>query len=102
MAYTEHAVALRRCRSLRDDGQPCRAFALWKSPQNLCAAHTYRKKTPNPLRWPAYQEKPTQAVACRCPAYNWPHRPGSGICRWPDQPVYRCTIPSGTKAWYKQ
>jgi hypothetical protein len=24
---------------------------------------------------------------CRCEAYPWPHRPGGGLCRWPDPPV---------------
>lgn len=24
---------------------------------------------------------------CRCAAYPWPHRPGGGLCRWPDPPV---------------
>jgi hypothetical protein len=26
---------------------------------------------------------------CRCEAYPWPHRPGGGFCRHPDQPVER-------------
>jgi hypothetical protein len=24
---------------------------------------------------------------CQCAAYPWPHRPGGGLCRWPDPPV---------------
>ncbi|MCC7350042.1 MAG: hypothetical protein IT446_05680 [Phycisphaerales bacterium] len=24
---------------------------------------------------------------CRCHAYPWPHRPGGGLCRWPDPPT---------------
>ena len=24
---------------------------------------------------------------CRCKAYPWPHRPSSGLCRWPGEPV---------------
>ncbi|HEY7087918.1 MAG TPA: hypothetical protein VH518_07490 [Tepidisphaeraceae bacterium] len=24
---------------------------------------------------------------CKCPAYPWPHRPGGGLCRWPDPPL---------------
>ena len=23
---------------------------------------------------------------CQCKAYPWPHRPGGGLCRWPDPP----------------
>lgn len=26
---------------------------------------------------------------CRCDAYKFPHRPGGGLCRWPDPPVVR-------------
>jgi hypothetical protein len=26
---------------------------------------------------------------CRCKAYPWPHRPGGGLCCWPDPPVER-------------
>src|SRR3954468_2210551 len=24
---------------------------------------------------------------CQCKAYPWPHRPGGGLCCWPDPPV---------------
>lgn len=26
---------------------------------------------------------------CQCEAYPWPHRPGGGLCRWPDPPLER-------------
>src|SRR6185295_8886546 len=26
---------------------------------------------------------------CRCDAYKFPHRPGGGLCRWPDPPEVR-------------
>jgi hypothetical protein len=26
---------------------------------------------------------------CRCEAYPWPHRPGGGLCCWPDPPQRR-------------
>src|SRR5687768_10882057 len=26
---------------------------------------------------------------CRCEAYPWPHRPGGGLCLWPDPPLAR-------------
>ena len=26
---------------------------------------------------------------CRCDAYKFPHRPGSGLCRYPDPPAVR-------------
>ncbi len=33
---------------------------------------------------------------CRCEAYAWPHRPGGGLCCWPDPPQWICTLPAGT------
>jgi len=27
-----------------------------------------------------------QVVPCSCSAYPWPHRPGGGLCRWPEKP----------------
>jgi hypothetical protein len=36
-------------------------------------------------------------VPCRCQAYPHPHRPGAGLCRWPDPPKYRTTTPQGTR-----
>src|SRR5687768_11792407 len=26
---------------------------------------------------------------CRCEAYKFPHRPGGGLCRWPEPPAVR-------------
>lgn len=26
---------------------------------------------------------------CKCGAYPWPHRPGGGLCRYPDPPIER-------------
>ncbi|QXD15806.1 hypothetical protein GQ464_002335 [Rhodocaloribacter litoris] len=34
---------------------------------------------------------------CRCAAYDWPHRPGGGLCRWPDPPRWRYDVPAGTR-----
>lgn len=33
---------------------------------------------------------------CDCAAYRWPHRPGGGLCRWPDPPTETCPTPAGT------
>ena len=41
----------------------------------------------------------THFEPCACPAYNWPHRPGGGLCRWPDEPTHRLTTPAGTHEW---
>lgn len=32
---------------------------------------------------------------CQCSAYGWPHRPGGGVCRWPDPPQFRLTTRAG-------
>ena len=38
----------------------------------------------------------TKRPTCTCPAYEWPHRPGGGLCRFPDPPLGRCATPAGT------
>ena len=39
---------------------------------------------------------------CACAAYAWPHRPGSGLCRWPEAPAATCPTPAGThgRRWW--
>ena len=97
MAYSDKARELRRCKATRKDGQPCRAYALWGG-DGYCAAHTYTKRR----TWPrGFREYPTRAPACTCAAYAWPHRPGGGLCRWPDPPRYRSTIAAGTHSFYR-
>ena len=34
---------------------------------------------------------------CRCAAYPWPHRPGGGLCSWPQPPVERWEPKAGRK-----
>jgi hypothetical protein len=97
VAYSERARALRRCRHIYGAGharagEPCRAFALWDSPEGLCAAHGGRTRGPD--RVERYGECATRPK-CSCEAYAYPHRPGGGLCRWPDPPLYRDTTPAG-------
>src|SRR6058998_3619205 len=33
--------------------------------------------------------KDKRRAKCRCEAYPWPHRPGGGLCRYPDPPAAR-------------
>ena len=40
--------------------------------------------------------KPVKPKTCTCRAYRWPHRPGGGLCRWPDPPLKTCNTPPGT------
>ena len=96
--YSPAAAARRRCTAFRMDGQPCRAWALWESTEQRCAAHGGRTRGRG--RRGAWTERPTAAVPCRCVAYAWPHRPGSGLCEWPNEiPTWRRTTPAGTHSW---
>jgi hypothetical protein len=88
MAYSEKARELRRCKATRADGQPCRAWACWDDPDGRCMAHAGRHHTgPMPFRWATSTHQAARVVPCTCRAYGWPHRPGGGLCRWPDLPT---------------
>lgn len=95
--YSQAAIQLRRCTGTRKDGRPCRAWALWDDPRQLCMAHAGRHHR-GPM--PPYRHRRStrgKYISCRCEAYAWPHRPGSGLCEWPNPPRYRSTIPAGTR-----
>ena len=95
--YSEKFRAQRRCTALRKDGQPCRAYALWGA--HVCLAHSDRQH-----RGPREQARhpaPRRPPACRCGAYAWPHRIGSGLCRYPDPPLGRCRTLAGTRGTVK-
>ena len=99
MAYTEKAKALRRCTGTRKDGQPCSAWALWDDPRQSCVQHAGRgNRGPHqyPPAWTAPGYGRTRNPNCTCAAYQWPHKPGGGLCRWPDPPEMICTTPAST------
>lgn len=96
MAYSEKAKALRRCTGFRKDGEPCEAYAAWGDPRGLCVAHGRHHAGPLPKRYAPRRK--SSYPPCECPAYSWPHRPGGGLCQWPDVPEYRLTTPAGTKS----
>ncbi len=101
MAYSETAAARRRCTGSRADGQPCGAWAVWGDARQLCVQHAGRgHRGPYDTRNGLLQKKSerTHAEPCRCAAYAWPHRPASGVCRWPEPPIWRCTTPAGRRA----
>jgi hypothetical protein len=99
MAYGPEAKALRRCTATRADGEPCRAWAVWDDSHQLCVAHAGRHHR-GPLPPVTWRSRPTRYVACTCPAYQWPHRPGSGLCEWPNvYPKRRCYTPAKTHSW---
>jgi hypothetical protein len=95
MAYSEKAKDLRRCTQVRPDGRRCRGWAVWGDDRRLCRRHGGRHPT---KPWPSEKTTP---VKCTCPAYAWPHRPGGGLCRWPDPPLYRRATKAGTHARYR-
>jgi hypothetical protein len=102
MAYSSLAIARRRCTATTRAGRPCRAWALWNDPRQLCLIHAGRAQR-GPQRgrmWAAlgvWQSRPHASYEpCRCPAYQWPHRPGGGRCRWPEEPDAMHPTPAGT------
>jgi hypothetical protein len=94
--YNQEALERRRCTATKKNGEPCQAFALWRTAVQRCAAHTYRKRYPTGHPWRTYR---TRYTPCHCVAYQWPHRPGGGLCRWPDLPHRRLLTPAGTHEW---
>ena len=76
MAYTDKARSMRRCVGTNKDGSPCKNYAGWGDPEQKCYHHRS-------------EPRPKVKARCRCAAYLWTHRPGSGLCRWPDPPKER-------------
>ena len=94
MAYSARAEIRRRCVALRKDGKPCEAWATWDDPHQRCAIHAgrhFRGHLPirRRFRFPAARKRHAKYKPCTCPAYWFPHRPGGGLCEWPDPPRYR-------------
>ena len=100
-------MKMRLCTALRRDGSRCRGWAAWDDPLQRCGAHVGRhfrgkrsKLTPQQHRDPrsawlrCRRWKIRERAVCRCMAYLWPHRPASGLCRWPDQPTRTYAMPA--------
>lgn len=85
MAYTAKARALRRCQARTKAGASCAQWAVWGDELNRCAAHGGRVAE-------RHVAGKTSAPVCQCSAWNFPHRPGSGPCRWPDPPLVDVTV----------
>lgn len=47
----------------------------------------------------ARKEQDKKRAKCRCKAYPWPHRPGGGLCRWPDPPIECYQRKPGSRAY---
>ena len=102
MAYSDAARARRRCTGTRKDGKPCQAWAMWNDPEQRCMAHAGRHHTgPMQAKHPPGRRfapsRRAQAPPCTCAAYPWPHRPGGGLCRWPDTPQETSPAPAGER-----
>lgn len=97
--YSPLAYVKRLCTGTRRDGQACRAFAIWGDELGRCTSHAGRHHR-GPLPAPEARRWGTQRAAyppCSCIAYAWPHRPGGGLCAWPEPvPDFRRTTPAGT------
>jgi len=100
MAYSDAAKEKRRCtytfpEGHEREGERCKAWAMWGSEDQLCVAHGTDgrgKEAPPGQRVYARRTIPL----CECEAYNFPHRPGGGLCRWPKTPKRKLTTPEGT------
>jgi hypothetical protein len=106
--YSPAARARRRCTATNRNGTPCRNYALWHSPDGVCLSHSPRQhRGPQQPRepWdpltarPAPEHKRRTPMTCTCAAYRFPHRKGSGWCRWPDAPLVRLSTPPSTHRW---
>ena len=99
MAYGEAAKRVRLCTGLRKDGGPCQAYAMWRDPLQRCVTHAGRHHTGtmrSTLTGTFARRQRARYWPCSCAAYGWPHRPGGGLCRWPELPQYQCRLPAGT------
>lgn len=98
---------MRLCTVMRRDGRPCHGWAAWDDPLQRCAVHAGRhfrgkrcKLTPEQRKdrrsmWLRCRRwKIRERAVCRCMAYLWPHRPASGLCRWPDPPNRTYAMPT--------
>lgn len=95
MPYSERAKELRQCSEVKADGSPCRAWALWGDPRRLCVTHAGRGRR-GKYKTGARKSERTHFIPCTCAAYAWPHRPGGGLCRWPDPPTHYRTTRAGS------
>lgn len=95
MAYSEKARELRLCQATTKQGAPCRQYAVWGDSLRRCATHGGRVPVDH------LREK-THATPCHCVAFPFPHRPGSSLCRWPDEPQYRLMMRPGTHGTGRQ
>src|SRR5262249_54584736 len=105
MAYSNNAKSLRQCEAIKPNKERCRNYSRLDS--NVCVIHLYPKRK----RAVIVRHEPIQRFierkgkahhvrhrhkVCRCRAYNFPHRAGGGLCRWPECST-SITFPATTK-----
>jgi hypothetical protein len=94
---------LRQCVGITKSGKKCEAWAVWNAEKQLCAAHLYKTRVPELTpQERAHKQKDRTRPTCNCPAYEWPHRPNNGLCRWPLDPLETHPTPAGKRAHGKQ
>jgi hypothetical protein len=88
VAYSQVALAQRRCIGSTKSGRPCRAFATWDSgAMQLCSVHLGRHHR-GPMGEKPTKKRRARNPNCRCSTYPFPHRPASGRCAWPQVAGY--------------
>ncbi len=103
--YSEKARKLRQCQAICiKNGKQCLNYSRLDS--NFCGLHLGKNRgRPKNIhrvfrimKRQAQSRKRHPSNICKCKAYNFPHRAGGGLCRWPDPPLERLTTPSGTRS----
>ena len=69
--YGIKAREMRRCPGVRKDGQPCRAWALWRVPGQRCIRHTdVRPRRVGSER--PHHPLPVSGLSLAAPSREWP------------------------------
>lgn len=90
---------LRRCHALTHAGDRCKGFVVWNAAEPLCASHLHRTRhTAAEIEAEPPTKKRRAAPTCECPAYDWPHRRGKGLCLFPNAPTAQHPTLAGKRA----
>lgn len=83
-----------QCTGKTISGERCRAWSVVGDTDNRCIRHGGAETAAIP--------KSERFPACRCSAYQFPHRHRSGLCMYPDEPMRRHLAPQGQRKYYKR
>jgi hypothetical protein len=72
-------------------GRPSKWIAAWGLPplREHWSAINRQQREKEAQKRAKRKTRDKRRRKCRCEAYPWPHRPGGGLCRWPDPPTER-------------